>query len=473
MGQSFCKECEGRFKPGAVVSWGGDDGYWYGDDDRDTHTTGANSSLRSSPSNGNLDPKRSNRIKHKKRSVALHAQFRDRQGLLLAPPLVTEKIMEDTDCVFTGQDLGIETSNICRGSSKTLFDSIPQDSRSGSCDFSEPVANGQQVVRFEKTPEEDAFLDRVLADDDNFVFDGMSAQFRQKLKDSMERVVVQKSTLIIRKGDDPDYLYLILEGEVAVYIDEEEYIDENAVETGKHALIDISLKSKSSRSLLSGGSSSRSVAASREFKQSYVLNLRKSLFASTYKDTGEEKDEVLGQVLSLEPDSFLGQDSRISTLTGIVKEIGSTGSEDEVCASFIPLNELRGLKHERDLGPADVFGELGLIYNCPRSASCLTTSNCIMYRVEGEQFRSILAASNSERVKKRCTESKAAILSLRNLGVVEELNEKALSDIEDVLSPVTFEKDDLVITKGAYDNIFFFVMSGKLIAHNIGDGDSR
>jgi hypothetical protein len=96
-----------------------------------------------------------------------------------------------------------------------------------------------------------------------------------------------------------------------------------------------------------------------------------------------------------------------------------------------------------------------------------------MYRVDGETFRSILSSSNSDRVKKRCTESKAALLSLYNIGAVEELDERTLRALEIVLHPVTFERDDLVITKGAYDNMMFFVMSGKLLAHDIGTGDSR
>ena len=114
-----------------------------------------------------------------------------------------------------------------------------------------------------------------------------------------------------------------------------------------------------------------------------------------------------------------------------------------------------------------------LIYNCARTATCFTTTNCILYRVDGETFRSILSSSNTERVKKRCTESKAALLSLYNIGVVEELDEKTLRNIEIVLHPVTFDEDDLVMSKGAYDNMMFFVMSGKLVAHDIGVGDSR
>ena len=239
MGQTCCKECGEVFKKSAVVDWDDEDH----DDGYDTYSTGVNSSLRSSPpSHGKLDPKRSKRIKHKKRTVALHAEFRDRQGVLLAPPMVSEALMENTDNVFSGQDLGVDTLHC--GSSGPVHDSSAQD----QCDNTVTIADneGRQLLKVEKTPEEDAFLDRALSDDDNFVFDGLTDRAKIKLKYNMERILAPKNTLLIRKGDEPDYLYLVLEGEIAVYIDPDEYVDENAEQQGKHAPIDISLKRLSS-----------------------------------------------------------------------------------------------------------------------------------------------------------------------------------------------------------------------------------
>jgi hypothetical protein len=53
-----------------------------------------------------------------------------------------------------------------------------------------------RLESFPKTPEEESFLDMALSDDDNFVFDGMSDQYRQHLKDSMERIVVPGNTYL-------------------------------------------------------------------------------------------------------------------------------------------------------------------------------------------------------------------------------------------------------------------------------------
>ena len=68
----------------------------------------------------------------------------------------------------------------------------------------------------------------------------------------------------------------------------------------------------------------------------------------------------MGQFLAVIRHSIGGHDSNTSNLTGILEDQASRESdEDQTVDNFIPLKELRGLKHERDLGTCDVFGELG------------------------------------------------------------------------------------------------------------------
>ena len=498
MGQIFCKDCE---LPGketlkqTAVTWGGVS--WPDHDASYTSSTSntdnGNSSLKSSPSSSNIDPKRSNRIKHKKRNVALHAEFRDRHGIeILAPPLCCERVMEDTDNVFCGQDLGVDTlhSNTTNGSVMSissrhpLLGSATSSSSTGGTNGATPERQKQRPqappIKFEKTPEEDAFLDEALSDEDNFVFEGVPDHLRQKLKDNLERISVPKNTMIIRKGDEADYLYLLFQGEIAVYIDPDEYMDDNAVEIGKHAPIDISLKSERSSvssfgsfGVFSGGNTNtKKSPVQRDFKQSYVLNLRQSLFGGN--DDGSKN--LLGQIFSMNRD--VRDSTRMSALSANASFMGlmdetTVYSEDDGEASLTLLNGLKGLKHERDLGPGDVFGELSLIYNCTRTASCVTTTDCIIYRCNADSFRAILSSSNSDRVKKRCSESKAALEALHNVGVVEELDETTLKELGTALTPITFNQGDRVITKGAPNNLMFFVMQGKVFVHDIGTGDSR
>jgi CRP-like cAMP-binding protein len=448
-------------------------------------------SLQSSPSSI-ADPKRSKRISNKKRNVALHAEYRVNHEMgILAPPLCCETIMEATDNVFAGQDLGVDTlqngygalgSTITVASSSSndksdMGSSLPLHSQ-GSVDtlFDHKHHEEHHFIKHEKTPEENEFLDEALADEDNIVFEMVPEHLRQMLKDYLERITVPKNTLLIKKGDEADYLYLILEGEVGVYIDPEEYMDENAMDIGKHAPLDISLsRRQSSSSSLAGSGTTK-----REFKQSYVLNLRKSLFGSTYNENSSSGSNssntgLLGRFFNVGQNGF--NDSRMSdvsknTTLGVLLEDASTSANEDEEASFNLYKDLKGLKHERDLGPQDVFGELALIYNCPRTASCVTSTTCVLYRIDGDAFRRILSSSNTDRNQKRYTESKAATEALYNLGVVEELDEQTLKDFGNSLSPVVFKKGDTVITKGQYNDLMIFVMSGKLLVHDAKVGDS-
>ena len=120
-----------------------------------------------------------------------------------------------------------------------------------------------------------------------------------------------------------------------------------------------------------------------------------------------------------------------------------------------------------------VFGELALIYNCPRTASCVTSTPCTLYRIHGDVFRSILSSSITDRDHKRYTESKAATEALYNLGVVEELDEQTLKDFGKALSPVVFKKGDVVITKGQHNDLMIFVMYGTLLVSDASVGDSK
>lgn len=481
MGQIICKDCcagDGESSKKNAVTWG--------EHTEDFFTDAT--SLHSSPSSI-ADPKRSKRINSKKRNVALHAEYRNHEMGILAPPLCCETIMEATDNVFAGQDLGVDTLHNGYGALGSTL-TIASSSSNGKSDVNSsfPLQQAQSpethahkhhdehehhYVKHEKTPEENVFLDEALSDEDNIVFEMVPEHLRQMLKDYLEKITVPKNTLLIKKGDEPDYLYLILEGEIGVYIDPDEYMDENAVDIGKHAPIDISLSRRTSSSTGSAGSGT----AKREFKQSYVLNLRKSLFGSTYNETSSSSSiGLLGRVFNIGQsgafsDSRMSDVSKNTTLGVLLEDASASANEDEE-ASFNLYKDLKGLKHERDLGPQDVFGELALIYNCPRTASCVTSTSCVLYRIEGDAFRRILSSSNTDRNQKRYTESKAATEALYNLGVVEELDEQTLKDFGNALSPVVFKKGDVVITKGQFNDLMIFVMSGKLLVHDSKVGDS-
>lgn len=588
MGQLFCKDCFDDHpgndgKKGAFITWGADTTHH----DAELHIS-ASTEEDDSTNNDHRRKRQSKIVRHKKRNVALHAEFRDRfsaassgamstaasstpvvsdsaSTAILAPPLVNAKVMVETDNVFCGVEHGVDTLMISpryssdESTEHAIYSSMYDGTASSTS--TDEIDNGGRTLpqdntthhhhhptssnipltfkkTYPKTPEEETFITSALTDTDtNFILDGIPSHLRQTLMSQMERITVPQHHLLIRKGDYPaNYLYLLYKGEIGVYIDPNECMeDENVIDIkmihSNHSSA-VSLNnlvtaasgggsthsgndSKSTTmSPNSGASGSNSIERSatmkrKEFQQSYVLNLRKSLFQSmTYNDNtnginNHGNNGILGQVISLVRGSF-GADEVVgggaddnesptaaavagsssatattaasSTLPALIEEMALSPSCDDETdeVSFTPLTELQLLRHERDLGPMDVFGELGIIYNCPRTASCFTSTPCTLYRVDGEIFKSILSSSNADREKMRCTESKAALEALHNLGVMENwLDDKSLRDLESVLNPITFHRGDMVMTKGDYDRIFFFVMSGKLLAHDVGTGDSR
>ena len=74
---------------------------------------------------------------------------------------------------------------------------------------------------------------------------------------------------------------------------------------------------------------------------------------------GSSSTNFVGQFFSVIRHSIGGHDSNTSNLTGTLEESPTSTNEAaaEFDPSFIDLKELRGLKHERDLGLYDVFGE--------------------------------------------------------------------------------------------------------------------
>ncbi len=112
------------------------------------------------------------------------------------------------------------------------------------------------------------------------------------------------------------------------------------------------------------------------------------------------------------------------------------------------------------------FGELALLYNCPRAATCIANTDCKLWKVDQKTFRYMLANNNA-------SQQKDIHDVLRKVPFLSELEDSTLSKITDVLTTVSFPKGERIINKGDVGEVFYILRDGTVKVHDIGFGASQ
>jgi CRP-like cAMP-binding protein len=112
------------------------------------------------------------------------------------------------------------------------------------------------------------------------------------------------------------------------------------------------------------------------------------------------------------------------------------------------------------------FGELALLYNCPRAATCIANTDCRVWKVYQKTFRYMLANNNA-------SQQKDINDVLRKVPFLSELEDGTLTKITDVLTTVSFPKGERIINKGDVGEVFYILRDGTVKVHDIGFGASQ
>jgi len=117
-------------------------------------------------------------------------------------------------------------------------------------------------------------------------------------------------------------------------------------------------------------------------------------------------------------------------------------------------------------GSGGTFGELALLYDSPRAASCVASStDLVLWKVDQGTFRHLLARSNKE--------AEGNIMEiLSRIDLFADLDRQTITRFADVLSTMKYEPNEKIIIKGQMGDIFYIVKSGQVRVHDIGLGDS-
>eukprot|EP00747_Dinoflagellata_sp_TGD_P165099 gnl/TRDRNA2_/TRDRNA2_185942_c0_seq1.p1 gnl/TRDRNA2_/TRDRNA2_185942_c0~~gnl/TRDRNA2_/TRDRNA2_185942_c0_seq1.p1 ORF type:complete len:434 (-),score=126.89 gnl/TRDRNA2_/TRDRNA2_185942_c0_seq1:83-1201(-) len=111
----------------------------------------------------------------------------------------------------------------------------------------------------------------------------------------------------------------------------------------------------------------------------------------------------------------------------------------------------------------DVFGELALLYNCPRAASVDAKDKCICWQLDRDTFTNIV----SEAATKRRNMYDGF---LKSVNLLNGLDAYERSQIADALKRETFNKGDIIVKQDEPGDKFYILEEGMLSASK-SDGD--
>jgi cAMP-dependent protein kinase regulator len=102
------------------------------------------------------------------------------------------------------------------------------------------------------------------------------------------------------------------------------------------------------------------------------------------------------------------------------------------------------------------FGELALMYNAPRAATILATSECVLWALDRVAFRMILMENTAR--KRRMYDR-----FLSEVPIFKSLEPSERHKIADALEPILFEDGDVVIKENDVGENFYLIEQGNAI----------
>lgn len=107
--------------------------------------------------------------------------------------------------------------------------------------------------------------------------------------------------------------------------------------------------------------------------------------------------------------------------------------------------------------PGDVFGELALLYNCPRAASVEAKDKCLCWKLDRETFNHIVKDSATKR-----TREYNGFLEHVSLFISMDTYER--SQLCDALVPEPYNRGDIIVNQDEPGNKFYILAEGTLVA---------
>ncbi len=118
------------------------------------------------------------------------------------------------------------------------------------------------------------------------------------------------------------------------------------------------------------------------------------------------------------------------------------------------------------LSPGQSFGELALMYDCPRAASVVSDSKCILFRVDQKTFRYIMQTQREH------AEHDKRVL-LEGVAFLKDMDGTDLGRLAEAMIPRRFAVGEFLAKKGDPADTFYIIQEGKVHVTDIEEGQTK
>lgn len=116
----------------------------------------------------------------------------------------------------------------------------------------------------------------------------------------------------------------------------------------------------------------------------------------------------------------------------------------------------------------DVVGELALLYNSPRRATvvCTSETGALLYRLGRIQFRNLVMSATNHRTA-------ALLQTLQHVPQLKTLDASQLSQLAEATEPIRFEAGDYICERGEPADALYVILNGEVACHGSSSRSSK